>query len=105
MKNQAPASGVSHKFKEKTFRVPTFCWHCGQLMVGFRKQGLRCEGKKQIKKYIFESHKFLKYRLVCGFDCHRKCSKHALKNCKSLTEETNGEHSKSQVGKIQTIEI
>jgi hypothetical protein len=34
-----------HKLSVHTYKVPTFCDHCGVVMFGILKQGLKCEGK------------------------------------------------------------
>lgn len=36
---------VPHNFREKNYLTPTFCEHCGQLLVGLFKQGLKCTSK------------------------------------------------------------
>lgn len=52
---------VPHDFKEKTYIMPSFCDHCGQLLVGLYKQGLKCKS--------------------CGYNCHRDCTNNVPKNC------------------------
>jgi novel protein kinase C delta type len=52
---------VPHKFREKSYFYPTFCEHCGQLLAGFVKQGLKCQS--------------------CGYNCHKNCMKNVPNNC------------------------
>ncbi|KAH7725463.1 calcium-independent protein kinase C-like isoform 2 [Aphelenchoides avenae] len=46
---------VPHRFRTYNFKSPTFCDHCGSLLYGLFKQGMKCE--------------------VCGVNCHHKCER------------------------------
>ncbi|XP_047986790.1 putative protein kinase C delta type homolog isoform X1 [Leguminivora glycinivorella] len=52
---------VPHRFRPHQFMSPTFCDHCGNLLYGFFKQGLKCED--------------------CDVNCHRKCEKLTANLC------------------------
>ncbi|PBC30185.1 Putative protein kinase C delta type [Apis cerana cerana] len=46
---------VPHRFRLHTFMSPTFCDHCGSMLYGFFRQGVRCDD--------------------CDMACHKKCEK------------------------------
>lgn len=52
---------VPHRFKVYTFMSPTFCDHCGSLLYGLFRQGLKCED--------------------CDVNCHKKCEKLTANLC------------------------
>ncbi|XP_064211168.1 putative protein kinase C delta type homolog isoform X4 [Tribolium castaneum] len=52
---------LPHRFKIHTFMSPTFCDHCGSLLYGIYKQGLKCED--------------------CDVNCHKKCEKLTANLC------------------------
>ena len=49
-----------HQFKQKTYYFPTFCDHCGALLVGVARQGYQCS--------------------LCKINVHEKCIK-SLGSC------------------------
>ncbi|XP_058442958.1 putative protein kinase C delta type homolog isoform X5 [Malaya genurostris] len=52
---------LPHRFRVYTFMSPTFCDHCGALLCGFFRQGLKCED--------------------CDVNCHKKCERLAANLC------------------------
>ncbi|KAL3102080.1 hypothetical protein niasHS_003489 [Heterodera schachtii] len=52
---------VPHRFKQYNFKSLTFCDHCGSLLYGLFKQGMKCE--------------------VCGVNCHNRCERHMPNLC------------------------
>lgn len=44
---------IPHRFRTYNYLKPTFCNHCGSMLVGLYSQGLKCE--------------------ECGFNCHKQC--------------------------------
>jgi len=44
---------VPHRFKVHNYMSPSFCDHCGSMLYGLFRQGLKCQ--------------------VCGINCHKKC--------------------------------
>lgn len=52
---------IPHRFKQYNFKSPTFCDHCGSLLYGLFKQGMKCE--------------------VCGVNCHHKCQRYMPNLC------------------------
>lgn len=52
---------VPHRFMVHTFKVFTFCDHCGSLLWGGWRQGLQCE--------------------ECKMNIHKRCQKNVANNC------------------------
>lgn len=46
---------VPHRFRMNNYMSPTFCDHCGSMLFGLFRQGVKCES--------------------CGINCHRRCEK------------------------------
>ncbi|PIO30406.1 hypothetical protein AB205_0042080, partial [Aquarana catesbeiana] len=52
---------MPHRFRVYNYKSPTFCDHCGSLLWGLVKQGLKCE--------------------ECDMDVHHKCQKKVANLC------------------------
>ncbi|XP_036375762.1 protein kinase C theta type-like [Megalops cyprinoides] len=52
---------MPHRFKVYNYKSPTFCEHCGTLLWGLAKQGLKCE--------------------ECSMNVHHKCEKKVANLC------------------------
>ncbi|XP_043943103.1 protein kinase C theta type [Protopterus annectens] len=52
---------MPHRFRVYNYKSPTFCEHCGTLLWGLARQGLKCE--------------------ECGMNVHHKCQKKVANLC------------------------
>ncbi|KAA0721139.1 Protein kinase C theta type [Triplophysa tibetana] len=52
---------MPHRFKVYNYKSPTFCEHCGTLLWGIARQGLKCE--------------------ECGMNIHHKCQRKVANLC------------------------
>lgn len=43
-----------HALSVHSYKTPTFCDFCGEMLFGLVRQGLKCDGKL----YVFVLHKF-----------------------------------------------
>ncbi|XP_024282076.1 serine/threonine-protein kinase D3 isoform X1 [Oncorhynchus tshawytscha] len=50
-----------HTLAVQSYRTPTFCHHCGEMLWGLIRQGLKCEG--------------------CGLDFHKRCALQLPSDC------------------------
>ncbi|XP_026171867.1 protein kinase D4 isoform X2 [Mastacembelus armatus] len=50
-----------HSLAVQSYRTPTFCHHCGEMLWGLVRQGLKCEG--------------------CGLDFHKRCAFQLANDC------------------------
>lgn len=50
--NEQPYENYGHFFVKKTFRKPTYCHHCVEMLWGLIGQGYYCEGKSHRRNFI-----------------------------------------------------
>ncbi|XP_032996631.1 protein kinase C delta type [Lacerta agilis] len=84
---------MPHRFKVYNYMSPTFCDHCGSLLWGLVKQGLKCE--------------------ECGMNVHHKCQKKVANLCginqkllaEALTQVSQKSSRKSESGSVESVGI
>ncbi|XP_013882259.1 protein kinase D4 [Austrofundulus limnaeus] len=58
-----------HSLVVQSYRTPTFCHHCGEMLWGLVRQGLKCEG--------------------CGLDFHKRCAFLLPDNCSRVRRQVS----------------
>ncbi|XP_077181868.1 protein kinase C delta type [Paroedura picta] len=84
---------MPHRFKVYNYMSPTFCDHCGSLLWGLVKQGLKCE--------------------ECGMNVHHKCQKKVANLCginqkllaEALTQVSQKSSRKSESGSVDSVGV
>uniref|UniRef100_A0A8C6X105 Protein kinase C delta type n=1 Tax=Naja naja TaxID=35670 RepID=A0A8C6X105_NAJNA len=84
---------MPHRFKVYNYMSPTFCDHCGSLLWGLVKQGLKCED--------------------CGMNVHHKCQKKVANLCginqkllaEALNQVSQKSTRKSDSGSVESVGI
>ncbi|NXT16701.1 KPCD kinase, partial [Prunella fulvescens] len=84
---------MPHRFRVYNYMSPTFCDHCGSLLWGLVKQGLKCE--------------------ECGMNVHHKCQKKVANLCginqkllaEALTQVSQKSTRRSDSGSVESVGI
>ncbi|XP_065605589.1 protein kinase C delta type isoform X1 [Cyrtonyx montezumae] len=84
---------MPHRFKVYNYMSPTFCDHCGSLLWGLVKQGLKCE--------------------ECAMNVHHKCQKKVANLCginqkllaEALTQVSQKSSRRSDSGSVENVGI
>ncbi|XP_044125438.1 RAS guanyl-releasing protein 2 isoform X3 [Bufo gargarizans] len=71
--------GFIHNFCERTFLRPVSCQHCGNLILGIYKKGLKCR--------------------ACGVTCHKHCKDRLSVECKKRSKSVSEKRESSHQGR------
>lgn len=52
-----------HSLVVQSYRTPTFCHYCGEMLWGLVRQGLKCEGTSRI--FMHNAFKWVSHLLTC----------------------------------------
>ena len=55
-KQEADTNICPHLLQVQSYKGPTFCDHCGRIMIGIAKQGLKCEGRVMLHTASSKEH-------------------------------------------------
>jgi len=87
-----------HSLAVQSYRTPTFCHHCGEMLWGLVRQGLKCDGKAALRflKVMHECYKSMFHKSQqclfallfllflsagCGLDFHKRCALQLPNDC------------------------
>lgn len=84
-----------HSLRVQSYRTPTFCHHCGEMLWGLVRQGLKCDGKVSSRTDIWELRFLLEAEMPktppcilsstspsgCGLDFHKRCAFQLPNDC------------------------
>ncbi|KAG7280399.1 hypothetical protein CRUP_035841 [Coryphaenoides rupestris] len=66
-----------HSLAVHSYRSPTFCHHCGEMLWGLVRQGLKCEGGWRRRSSSMSVGS-------CGLDFHKRCAYQLPNDCSSV---------------------
>ena len=67
-----------HTLYVHSYKAPTFCDFCGELLFGLVKQGLKCHGKWFSRRICM---RITHHILGCGLNYHKRCASKIPNNC------------------------
>lgn len=71
-----------------SYRAPAFCDHCGEMLWGLVRQGLKCEGKKRfvlLRDVSTTPHVLFPVSCPgCGLNYHKRCAFKIPNNCSGV---------------------